>query len=76
MLLTLSLPRGLPLTKKIVGVRQSKIYKVTLGSERVKGDSFLTLSIPRGLPLMSKIVCVRQSKIYKVTLGSERVKYP
>ena len=43
------------------------MYSVTLGSERVKGDSFLrelvflgdsflTLSLPRGLPLMSKIV--------------------
>ena len=54
--LTLSLPRGLPLMSKSSGVRQSKIYKVTLWSERVKGDSFLAFSLPRGLPLTSKIV--------------------
>ena len=34
----------------------SKIHKVNLGNERVKGDSFLTLSLPRGLSLTSKIV--------------------
>ena len=34
---------------KSSGVRQNKLYKVTLGGEGVKGDSFLTLSLPRGL---------------------------
>ena len=41
---------------KSSGVRHSKIYYTTLGSEKVKRVSFLTLSLPRGLPLMSKIV--------------------
>ena len=70
--LTLSLPsnpftpKGSPFEWQVKssGIRQSKIYLVSLGSARVKVDSFLTLSLPRGLPLTNKIVWIRQSKIY------------
>ena len=41
---------------KSSGVKQSKIYKYVLGTEGVKGDSFLTPSVPRGFPLTCKIV--------------------
>ena len=56
------------------GVRQSKIYKVTIGSERVKGDSFETFH-SQGVSIWRvESSGFRQSKLYKVTLGSERVK--
>ena len=64
---TLSLPRGIPLTCCVYALDRANSVSSTLGSDRVKGDNFLTLSW--GLPLTSKIVGVRQSKIYQVLLG-------
>ena len=54
----------------LVNIHQCSL---SLGTERVKGDSFLTPSVPRGFPLTSKISGVRQSKNYKYVLGTERV---
>ena len=58
---------------KSAGVRQSKICKNVLGTERVKGDSFLTPSVPRVSLWRVKLSGVRQSKICKYVLSTERV---
>ena len=64
-LLTLALPRGLPLTSISSGIEQSTIgnpldrvksSKSLFGVKGLREMSFLTLSLPRGLPLTSTIV--------------------